>query len=190
MYGLLQSILFLRGKRRAATPRSYLQALDSLLTIPIEPIIDCVRCATLEKPLTRYSSKVDPVAAIIEITGGGVDFAFDTIGVRETNEQILPSTRGGGAGADNHGGMAVLIGIPGGEMTLDPRLFTLYQRIYRGSLGAAYPHRDLSMFLRWYRDGKFPLDKLVTRRYSLEQINEACDALWAGDIFGRAIIEY
>ena len=140
--------------------------------------------------MTRYSSKVDPVAAIIEITGGGVDFAFDTIGVRETNEQILPSTRGGGAGADNHGGMAVLIGIPGGEMTLDPRLFTLYQRIYRGSLGAAYPHRDLSMFLRWYRDGKFPLDKLVTRRYSLEQINEACDALWAGDIFGRAIIEY
>ena len=47
-----------------------------------------------------------------------------------------------------------------------------------------------AMFLRWYRDGKFPLDKLVTRRYSLEQINEACDALWAGDIFGRAIIEY
>ena len=36
----------------------------------------------------------------------------------------------------------------------------------------------------------FPLDKLVTRRYKLEQINEAYDALAAGEIFGRAIIEF
>ena len=40
------------------------------------------------------------------------------------------------------------------------------------------------------REGKFPLDKLVTRRYKLEQINEACDALVSGEILGRAIIEY
>ena len=49
---------------------------------------------------------------------------------------------------------------------------------------------DMPMFLRWYREGKFPLDKLVTRRYKLDDINEACDALKAGDILGRAIIEY
>ena len=46
------------------------------------------------------------------------------------------------------------------------------------------------MFLRWYEEGKFPLDKLVTRRYKLDDINEACDALKSGDILGRAIIEY
>jgi len=46
------------------------------------------------------------------------------------------------------------------------------------------------MFLRWHREGKFPLDKLVTRRYELDDINEACSALEAGDILGRAIIEY
>jgi Zn-dependent alcohol dehydrogenase len=34
------------------------------------------------------------------------------------------------------------------------------------------------------------LDKLVTRRYRLEQINEACAALQAGEILGRAIIEF
>jgi Zn-dependent alcohol dehydrogenase len=39
------------------------------------------------------------------------------------------------------------------------------------------------------RDGKFPLEKLVTNRYSLDQINEACAALDEGQILGRAIIE-
>ena len=139
---------------------------------------------------TVNSSKVDAVEAIQEMTDGGVDYAFDAIGVRQTNEQILPATRGGGAGADNRGGMAVLIGIPGPEMTLDPRLFTLHQRQFRGSLGATYPEKDFAMFLRWHREGKFPLDKLITRRYRLDQINEACDALETGEILGRAIIEY
>ncbi len=136
------------------------------------------------------ASREDPVKAIHEITSGGVDFAFDAIGVRKTTEQILPATRGGGPGADNHGGMAVLIGMPGKEMTIDPGLFMFHQRQYRGSLGATYPEKDFPMFLRWHREGKFPLDKLVTRRYKLEDINEACDALQSGEILGRAIIEY
>ena len=134
--------------------------------------------------------KGDPVEAIQDITNGGVDYAFDAIGLKITNEQILPSTRGGGPGADNHGGMAVLIGLPGWDITIDSRLFVTHQRQYRGSLGATYPDRDFAMFLRWYQEGKFPLDKLVTRRYTLDDINEACDALKSGEIAGRAIIEY
>ena len=136
------------------------------------------------------ASKGDPVEAIQEITNGGVDYAFDAIGLKITNEQILPSTIGGGPGADNHGGMAVLIGLPGWDITIDSRLFVTHQRQYRGSLGATYPDKDFAMFLRWYQEGKFPLDKLVTRRYKLDDINEACDALKAGEIAGRAIIEY
>ena len=136
------------------------------------------------------ASNQDPVEAIVDISGGGVDFAFDAIGLRVTNEQILPATRGGGPGADNHGGMAVLIGIPGKEMRVDPGLFVFSQRQYRGSLGATYPEKDFPMFLRWHQQGKFPLDKLVTRRYKLDQVNEACDALEAGEILGRAIFEY
>jgi Zn-dependent alcohol dehydrogenase len=138
---------------------------------------------------TINASQEDPVEAIKEMTGGGVDFAFDAIGLRITNEQILPSTRAGGPGADNHGGMAVLIGIPGKEMTINPGLF-FAQRIFRGSWGATYPEREFPMYLRWHREGKFPLDKLVTRRYKLEQINEACDALESGEILGRAILEF
>jgi Zn-dependent alcohol dehydrogenase len=46
------------------------------------------------------------------------------------------------------------------------------------------------MFVRWFREGRLPLDKLVTRRYTLEQINDACDALAHGEIEGRAIVEF
>lgn len=136
------------------------------------------------------ASEVDPIQAIQDLTNGGVDYAFDAIGLRVTNEQILPSTRGGGSGADNHGGMAVLIGMPGKEMTIDPGLFMYHQRQFRGSLGATYPDKDFAMYLRWYKEGKFPLDKMVTRRYALEDINQACDDLESGNIAGRAIIEY
>jgi Zn-dependent alcohol dehydrogenase len=43
--------------------------------------------------------------------------------------------------------------------------------------------------LGWVREGKFPLGKLVTNRYSPEQVEEARVALEEGQILGRAIIE-
>lgn len=132
----------------------------------------------------------DPVEAVVELTGGGADFSFDTIGVRATTEQILASVRAGGPGADNLGGIAVLVGIPGPEMTIDPNLFVRGHRQFRGSMGATYPVRDFDLFLRLHREGKFPLEKLVTRRYKLDDINVACDALRAGQILGRAIVEF
>ena len=139
---------------------------------------------------TVNAGQVDPIEAITDLTGGGVDYAFDAIGVRATTEQILDATRPGWIGAHSHGGMAVLIGIPPAEMTLDPRKFMMHQRRYTGSHGASIPERDFPMYLRLHAEGKFPLDELVTDRYRLDQINEACAALRAGDIMGRAIIEY
>jgi len=136
------------------------------------------------------SGNADPVEAIRDLTGGGVDYAFDAIGRQSTIEQILQSTRPGGIGGDNFGGMAVLVGIPQEKVTLDPALFVYGQRQYRGSLGASFPDRDFPMYLRWHQEGKFPLDRLITRRYGLHEINEACDALHGGDILGRAILEF
>ena len=132
----------------------------------------------------------DPVAAVLDLSGGGVDYAFDAIGVRQTTETINEVTRPGGPGGANAGGTAVLIGVPGREMTLDPRTMLSAHRRYVTSFGASHPDRDFPIYLRWYREGLFPLDKLVTDRYRLEQINEACAALKAGEIMGRAILEY
>lgn len=134
------------------------------------------------------SSVIEPVSGVLDIVPGGVDYAFDAIGIRETMEQILPVTKSGGLGADNLGGTAVLIGQPETDLTVDARLL-FHQRRYMGSVAAVYPDRDIPMYLRWWHEGKLPLDKLVTRRYPLSQLNAACAALAAGEILGRAIIE-
>ena len=139
---------------------------------------------------TVDASKEDPIEAIIELSKGGVDYALDAVGSRPVTEMILKVTRAGGYGADNFGGTAVLIGVPGYEMSLDPRDFLCKQGSFITSFGAAFPDKDFEMYLRWHRQGKLPLDKLVTDRFRLDQINEAAEALIAGNIRGRAIIEF
>jgi Zn-dependent alcohol dehydrogenase len=132
----------------------------------------------------------DPVSVIREITGAGVAFAFDTIGLRETSELILRCTRSGGPGSGNLGGVAVLVGVPGRALTVDPRLFVDGQRQYRGSNGAVDQLRDFPEFLRWHREGRLPLDRLVTRTFRLDEVNEACSALASGEILGRALVTF
>jgi Zn-dependent alcohol dehydrogenase len=136
------------------------------------------------------ASREDPVARILEITNGGADVAFDAIGLGQTTEQMLAATRPGVNGMKD-GGTAVLVGVPHGDPPMiNPRdLFV--GKIFRGAPGGSCrPERDLPMFVRWFREGRLPLDRLVTRRYTLDQINQACDALAHGEIAGRAIVEF
>jgi Zn-dependent alcohol dehydrogenase len=135
------------------------------------------------------SGQTDAVQAIREISPGGVDFAFDAVGVPTTAVQILEAVKEGGPRADNQGGTAVLLGIPVSDVSVDLNEILLYQRSYCGSLGATEPDTDFPLFLDWVRQDKFPLAKLVTNRYPLDQIEEARMALEDGEILGRAIIE-
>jgi len=64
----------------------------------------------------------------------------------------------------------VLVGIPVSDVSGDLNEILIYQRHYCGSLGATEPETDFPLFLEWVREGKFPLESLVTNRYSLEQI--------------------
>ncbi len=148
------------------------------------------------------ASKVDPVEAIQKLTVrkgayniarepvSGVDYAFDCIGVRQTMEQILPAARGGSFGV-GPGGTAVLVGVPTSGLELDPRDMLMHEKKYIGSIGGScHPDRDFPMFLRWQQEGLLDLASLVTERYPIEQINEATAALEAGQIRGRAILEF
>jgi Zn-dependent alcohol dehydrogenase len=135
------------------------------------------------------ASNTDAVNAIWAISPGGVDYAMDAVGAPTTALQILEAVKQGGPRADNQGGMAVILGIPISDVSVDLNSILLYQRHYCGSLGATEPETDFPLFLEWVREDKFPLEKLVTNRYSLEQIEEARVALEEGQILGRAIIE-
>jgi Zn-dependent alcohol dehydrogenase len=136
------------------------------------------------------AADTDAVSEIRAINPGGVDYALDAVGAPTTARQVLEVLREGGPRADNQGGTAVLLGIPIADVSFDLNAILLYQRHYCGSLGATEPDTDFPLFLEWMRDGKFPLEKLVTNRYSLEQVEEARVALDEGQILGRAIIEF
>jgi len=133
----------------------------------------------------------DPVKIIQEMSGGGVDYALDAVGLPQTQEQILRSVRAGYAGL-SRGGTALLIGLTpaGATVTLDTSLFAGSRCYTRTSGGDCRPDRDFPLFLRWYREGKLNLKDLVTQRYSLDQINTAVDDLEHGRILGRGIITY
>ena len=139
---------------------------------------------------TINSKKEDPIKRVWEITRKGADFAFDAVGSVPTHELILPMTRGGGPGGNNVGGMAVMIGWPQPEFKLNAEHFVYHQRQFRGSHGSAVPDRDFPMYLRLSAEGKFPLEKLVTRSYPIEQANEAMTDLTQGKIAGRALLTF
>jgi len=137
------------------------------------------------------SKKADPIQRIKDLTGGGADFAIDAVGLPETQEQILRAVRPGFSGR-SRGGTALLIGItpPNAKAILDTSLFIGSRSFTRTSGGDCKPERDFPIFMRWYREGKLKLDELVTRRYKLEQINEAVADLEHGQILGRGILTY
>jgi Zn-dependent alcohol dehydrogenase len=137
------------------------------------------------------SSREDPVARVRELTNGGADFAFDAIGVQKTMEQVLPSVRGGVTGLRD-GGMAVLVGFPQNQPVPNLNMIDLYSaRTFRGSIGgSSRPDIDFPMYVRWFKEGKLPLDVLVTQRFKLDEVNEACAQLEAGKIGGRAIFVF
>ena len=154
------------------------------------------------------ASKADPVEAIRSLTrrpgeadvaagpgvaarpAGGVDFAFDCIGVKVTTEQIFEATRFGAAGL-RPGGTAVLIGIPPDDVHFSGRTLVLADKSYRGSVGGSCePDRDFPIFLSWHQSRKLDLDSLVTDRFAMAQINEATKALEEGQIMGRAILVF
>lgn len=138
--------------------------------------------------------RVDAVDAVRQLTGGGpdggVDVAFDAIGVGETMRQVLEMARPRRAG-ERDGGVAVLVGVPHGETPTLPMHMLFLGKVYRGAPGGcSTPDVDFPLLVRWFKEGKLPLDRLVTRRYRLEEINDACEALARGEIAGRAIVEF
>ena len=125
-----------------------------------------------------------------QLTGGGVDYCFDAIGRKITMEQSLQTARPRRPG-DREGGTAIIVGVPQGEPATPTMDMMFGGKVYRGAPGgSARPDRDFPMIMRWFKEARLPLDELVTKDYTLDQINEACGDLAAGRIAGRSIVEF
>jgi S-(hydroxymethyl)glutathione dehydrogenase/alcohol dehydrogenase len=131
------------------------------------------------------SSVEDPVERIREITEGkGVDYSIEAAGVVKTIEQAFQSVRKGG-------GKCVFASHPkvDEKITIDPFDLICGKQIQGSWGGESNPEDDIPKFAQLYRDGKLPLEKLLTRRYSLDQINEALDDLEQRKV-GRPLIAF
>ncbi|GIW07205.1 MAG: alcohol dehydrogenase [Dehalococcoidia bacterium] len=113
----------------------------------------------------------DPVTEIHQLTGGGVDFAFEAIGLPRTAEQAFLST--------GRGGVATIIGmIPVGAVVTIPGSLLLTERKLQGSgMGSNRFRVDVPRYLELYQQGRLKLDEMITRRIRLDEINSAFDAL-------------
>ena len=126
----------------------------------------------------------DPVEAIARLTDGrGVDFAVDAAGRTRTIEQAHAVVR-------RFGGLCVFASHPpsGERLSLDPHDLISGKQI-RGSWGgASHPDTDVPRFAALYRDGRLPVGRLLGKRYSLDQINDALDDLEAGRVMRPLIV--
>tara|TARA_Y100000588_G_C14082842_1_gene850962 strand:- start:49 stop:1128 length:1080 start_codon:yes stop_codon:yes gene_type:complete len=122
------------------------------------------------------ASEGDPIAKVQELTGGGCDFAFEAIGLKATSEQAYQMAR--------RGGTAIVVGmVPPLDKIEVSGMIWMEEKTLKGSFyGGARFHRDMPNILNLYRQGKLDLDGLVTRRYKLDEINEAFDALRNGEV--------
>jgi S-(hydroxymethyl)glutathione dehydrogenase/alcohol dehydrogenase len=131
------------------------------------------------------SSVEDPVERIREITEGkGVDYSIEAAGVVKTIEQAFQSVRKGG-------GKCVFATHPKADekIMIDPFDLICGKQIQGSWGGESNPEDDIPKFAQLYRKGKLPLEKLLTRRYSLDQINEALDDLEQRKV-GRPLIVF
>jgi S-(hydroxymethyl)glutathione dehydrogenase / alcohol dehydrogenase len=129
------------------------------------------------------ASREEAVAAIRRITRLGADYTFvavgDTRAVSQAVEALAP------------GGTCVLIGVPetGATVPMDVRPLVTGERVIRGSsYGGARTREDLPRLVNLYLAGKLKVDQLITRRYGLDEANEAFRALAAGELARGLIV--
>lgn len=121
--------------------------------------------------------------AVKEATGGGVDVAVEATGRPEAMETAFHSTRGRGT--------AVLVGIPRPDAVLTLPAVTiprLERRIVGSIYGSTKPERDFALTLDLYRAGRLPLDRLVSHRMTLDDVEGAFELMHSGDAL-RVVLE-
>jgi len=129
------------------------------------------------------SSQEDPVKKIMEITGAGVDIAVEAIGDPGAQIQaywaIAPA------------GQVILPGISPAESTTNIPLMLapLHERKLIGTLyGGIKPTYDIPRFFAMQAKGLLKVDKLITKKIKLEDINDATEAMLRREVIGRWIV--
>jgi Zn-dependent alcohol dehydrogenase len=125
----------------------------------------------------------DAVGEIRELTGGGAERVIETAGNARVLAQAYAATR--------RGGVTVTVGLPAPDQQLEIPAVSLVaeEKTLRGSyLGSAVPARDIPRFVALHQAGRLPVDRLLTDRLDLDQVNAGFDRLARGEAVRQAII--
>jgi S-(hydroxymethyl)glutathione dehydrogenase/alcohol dehydrogenase len=129
------------------------------------------------------ASAGDPVAQMREIVPGGVDHAFEAIGLKQTTEQAWQMIASGGT--------ATVIGMipPGVKVELHGPDFLREKKIQGSLMGSNRFRVDAPRIIELYLQGRIKLDELISQRIPLARINEGIDALRGGNI-ARTVVTF
>ncbi|MFY9335155.1 MAG: S-(hydroxymethyl)mycothiol dehydrogenase [Mycobacterium sp.] len=133
---------------------------------------------------TINARDLDVVATIQDLTDGfGADVVIDAVGRPETWKQAFY--------ARDLAGTVVLVGVPTPDMQLDMPLVDFFAR--GGSLksswyGDCLPERDFPTLISLYRQGRLPLEKFVSERIGLDQVEEAFGKMHAGEVLRSVVV--
>ena len=124
----------------------------------------------------------DPVGQVRELTGGGVHYSFEAIGLKVTTEQAFKMLR--------RGGTATVIGmIPPGTMVELHGPEFLQEKTIQGSMMGSNRFRvDMPRFVDFYLQGKLHLDDMISSRIKLEDVTDALLALETGEVARNVIV--
>ncbi len=123
----------------------------------------------------------DPVAAVKDITNGGVHYSFEAVGLKSTAEQAFKMLR--------RRGQATVIGlIPVGTMIEVHGADLLDEKMLTGSnMGSNQFRTDMPRYVEMYLDGRLKLDEMVSKTITLEEVNEGFADMKAGNV-ARSVI--
>jgi S-(hydroxymethyl)glutathione dehydrogenase/alcohol dehydrogenase len=129
------------------------------------------------------ASAVDVKEAVREMTGGGVHYSFEAIGLKQTAEQAFKILA--------RGGTATIIGmIPWGtNIEIHGPEFLMERKLQGSNMGSNRFRVDMPRFVEFYLQGKLHLDEMISRRIRLEDVNDALAALETGEM-ARSVIMF
>jgi S-(hydroxymethyl)glutathione dehydrogenase / alcohol dehydrogenase len=125
---------------------------------------------------TIDASSSDPVDEIRKMTGGGVDYSFEAIGLKKVAEQAFNSLKAGGT--------ATVIGmIPVGQkVEIDGYMFLTERKLQGSNMGSNRFRIDMPKYIDFYLQGRLNLDDMISQRRKLEDVNDAFRAMKAGEV--------
>jgi alcohol dehydrogenase len=152
--------------------------------VAVDPV-ESKRALALQLGATAAFAPEEADKAIKDLTGGGVDVAFEAAGVPAVLEATFRAPR--------RGGVAVAMGLPhpSRTVTLPALLFAGEGRTLTGSyMGSAAPQRDVPRYIALWKAGRMPVDRLQSATLPLERINDAFEALAAGAAVRQVLLPH